>query len=199
MATLSKIVDVISAVEGVDPERVASIARVVREAGLIVTGGRGTSAARMSEQDATNLLIAVNATETARVAPDVVARYRGLEAKRNKRTTVFGAQVEQAILAAGSGRLPEYLVGLVHDFGSPRNLLARRQFPQEDYALRIRIEFEKPEPSALTQVSVEFPLSIETILFRGRRQDQQSNTDRKDRITITHRTLIAIGRALQES
>jgi hypothetical protein len=197
MATLSKIVDVISAVEGVDPERVASIARVVREAGLIVTGGRGTSAARMSEQDATNLLIAVNATETARVAPDVVARYRGLEAKRNKRTTVFGAQVEQAILAAGSGRLPEYLVGLVHDFGSPRNLLARRQFPQEDYALRI--EFEKPEPSALIQVSVEFPLSIETILFRGRRQDQQSNTDRKDRITITHRTLIAIGRALQES
>ena len=41
MATLSQLVDVVAAVEGLDRERVGAIARVVREAGLIATRGTG--------------------------------------------------------------------------------------------------------------------------------------------------------------
>ena len=45
MATLSALVDTIAAVEGIDPATVTLVARHIREARLIRTGGRGPSAA----------------------------------------------------------------------------------------------------------------------------------------------------------
>ena len=56
MTTLSQLVDVVAAVEGLDGDRVAAVARAVREAGLIATYGRGTSAAKMGLADAANFL-----------------------------------------------------------------------------------------------------------------------------------------------
>ena len=85
MTTLSQLVDVVAAVEGLDGDRVAAVARAVREAGLIATYGRGTSAAKMGLADAANLLIAVNAAETARGAPEIVRRYRASRTNNNKR------------------------------------------------------------------------------------------------------------------
>src|SRR5215472_8031770 len=81
MAKLSDLVEVVSSVEGVDPATVNLIAREVREAGLIKTGGRGTSAARMDFGDAAALLIAVNVTTIVREAALSVRRYSRLEAR----------------------------------------------------------------------------------------------------------------------
>src|ERR1700704_3688635 len=79
MTTLSELVNTIAKVEGIDPATVTLIARSVREAGFITTGGRGPSAARMTYRDAANLIIAVNASPTAREAPHTVQVYRALE------------------------------------------------------------------------------------------------------------------------
>src|SRR5437667_12752807 len=81
MATLTDLVETIAQAEGMEPATVALIARNVREAGLITTAGRGRSAAKMSSADATNLLIAVNATITAREAPQTVRICRLLETR----------------------------------------------------------------------------------------------------------------------
>jgi len=80
MATLSKLVETVAQVEGMDPATVALFARTVREAGLIRTGGRGLSAAKMTVADAANLLIAVNASLSVREAARTVGRYRILKA-----------------------------------------------------------------------------------------------------------------------
>ena len=80
MATLSALVETIARVEGLDPSTVAQIAREIRQAGFIKTGGRGTSAAQMDFEDATNLLIAVNTARTIREAPQMVSAFRALQA-----------------------------------------------------------------------------------------------------------------------
>jgi hypothetical protein len=80
MATLSRLVETVAQVEGMDPATVALFARTVREAGLIRTGGRGLSAAKMSFADATNLLIAVNASLSVRESARTVRRFRSLNA-----------------------------------------------------------------------------------------------------------------------
>jgi hypothetical protein len=66
------LVKTVARLEGIDPATVALVARTVREAGLIATGGRGASAAKMDVKDATNLLIGVNASDMARDAPLLV-------------------------------------------------------------------------------------------------------------------------------
>jgi hypothetical protein len=72
-------VEIVARVEALDQATVSLIARAAREAGLIKTGGRGLSAAKMSFSDAANLLIAVNVSSVVREAPELVATYRDLE------------------------------------------------------------------------------------------------------------------------
>ena len=112
MATLSLLVDIVATVEGLDRDRVGAIARAVREAELIATHGRGTSAAHMGVADAANLLIAVNAAETARSAPEIVRRYRASRTN-NKRQLQFGATLEAIIAAAKTQRLADHLMDIV--------------------------------------------------------------------------------------
>ena len=80
MATLSSLVETVARVEALDPSTVALFAREIRQAGLIKTGGRGNSAARMDFEDATNLLIAVNTARSIREAPLMVSKFRALQA-----------------------------------------------------------------------------------------------------------------------
>jgi hypothetical protein len=92
-----------------------AFARSVREAGLITSRGRGPSAAEMNEADAANLLIAVNAAETARAAPDTVRRFRALRMSHENQRA-FGAVLEEMIAAAVRNEL----------FCSPRSTTALR-------------------------------------------------------------------------
>ncbi|MCJ2039310.1 hypothetical protein MKK55_10215 [Methylobacterium sp. J-059] len=72
MATLSELVKVIAAAQGLDENQVLWIARYLREDGLITKGGRGRGGARMGVGDAANLLIGVNAPGGAKQSADLV-------------------------------------------------------------------------------------------------------------------------------
>jgi hypothetical protein len=120
MATLNELVQVIARVEGIDPATVTLIARVVREDGLIATGGRGPSAAQMGSSDAANLLIAVNATKQAQDAAHIVRFYREMLpveflseiAARPLHTETFGDAIERVIKAVAERELPASFMGL---------------------------------------------------------------------------------------
>jgi hypothetical protein len=120
MATLSDLVLAVARVEGVDPATVNLIARIVREAGLIATGGRGPSAAQMGLSDASNLLIGVNAAKRANDAARVVAEYSRMvpyeyvaETERYplKDSGTLGEAIEQLIQAVATAEFPESFMG----------------------------------------------------------------------------------------
>jgi hypothetical protein len=147
MATLSELVDTIARVEGIDSATVTLIARSVREAGLITTGGRGLSAAQMTYRDAANLVIAVNASPTAREAEETVHTYRALEGrslefafKGSKKPKLgnFGDALETLIAAAAIGKLPDVYLGI------PLDKLILEEFASSH--IKIELTFHKPLP-----------------------------------------------------
>jgi hypothetical protein len=194
MATLSELINVVAAVEGIDPDRAAAIGRSVREAGLIATKGRGRSAAQMTERDATNLLIAVNTAETAAGATKSVSEFRSLRAKNKTRTTEFGHQLEQLLFAAKMEKIPDYVVQLIDAFGWPRNLLARRKFEPQTYA--ISIEFGKPTPTVEVRIKGGQYPEYSSVSFEGQAA-QAANADQTIRTTITERTIAVVGELLR--
>jgi hypothetical protein len=92
MATLSDLVTALSGVTGLPEATVFAYGRFARQAGLISQKGRGRSAASMSLTDATNLLIAVCATDVTREAGTAIKLFRSL----------------------GRGRLYDFSPGLSH-------------------------------------------------------------------------------------
>jgi hypothetical protein len=158
MATLSELVETLAEVEGIDPAAVAVIARSVREAGLITTGGRGLSAARMTYSDAANLMIAVNAAPTAREAPQTVHSYRNLQAwdrplaykgQIPKRPTFLGRlgdALEQLVQCAAIGKLPEIFLKTSLD------KLLVEEFSKAN--VEVELTFQKPIPFVSLSVSV---------------------------------------------
>jgi hypothetical protein len=194
MATLSQLVTAIATVEGIDAERVAAIARAVREHGLIRTSGRGTSAAQMSEPDAANLLIAANMADTARTAPAAVTQYRALQAKR--RSSQFGSELDELISAAKRECLADYITKMVALLGTRGHVLGRKRFLNETY--RLEIEFEKPAPSVLVGVSILNTSHRDYISFADRRQPTiEAHGDRRERTRITQRTILAVANVLR--
>jgi hypothetical protein len=78
MATLSDLVTALAGVTGLPEPTVFAYGRFARQAGLISQKGRGRSAASMSVTDATNLLIAVGATDVTREAGTAIKTFRSL-------------------------------------------------------------------------------------------------------------------------
>jgi hypothetical protein len=220
MATLTELIDTIAAVEGLERSTVNLIARYVREAGLITTGGRGTSAATMSLTDAANLLIGVNATTTAADAPKTVSAYRELvsyepmtkaDPRPPNKYGTLGEAIEQLVHATSVGELPEVFLHQEVPFD------LQEAFPRGD--VYINIKFRKSNlsaavkiapilaPDALTpELSEEW---FETGILRGiffgfyppklRGPPKKKKTiggDRIEEITIGYRTLSAVGKLL---
>jgi len=193
MATLSDLVTAIAIAEGIDAERVAAIARAIREHGLIRTSGRGTSAAQMSEPDAANLLIATNTADTARTAPAAVKEYRTLQAKR--RPNQFGSELEELISSAKRECLAEYITKMVALLGTRGHRLGKRAYPNGEY--RFEIEFEKPIPLVLLGIWVQGgPRDYIDFLDR-RRAANEASGDRRERTRITQRTILAVANVLR--
>jgi hypothetical protein len=195
MATLSRLVTAIAIVEGIDAERVAAIARAIREHGLIRTSGRGTSAAQMSEPDATNLLIATNTADTARAAPAAVLQYRALQASRGKRETEFGSELEELISAAKREVLADYFTKMIALVGVRDHDLGQRRYANEAY--KFWITFEKPIPSVsvLIRASTATPAGI---IFGDRREIKtKACGDRTESTRITERTILAVANVLR--
>jgi hypothetical protein len=169
MATLSQLVETVAEVEGMEPATVNLIARNVREAGLITTGGRGLSAARMTMADAVNLLIAVNATVIVREAPQTLRTYRRLE------TVVQRTDVSVAKGYARSPRLPAR-TQLCHALEQLIKMVSNRTLPQlylsttvpdliaqavrkED--VQIEFKFFKPRPYSFLIISIDEEITVE--------------------------------------
>jgi hypothetical protein len=189
MATLSQLVDAIATVEGLDRERVGAIARAVREAELIATHGRGTSAAHMGVADAANLLIAVNAAETARSAPEIVRRYRASRTS-NKKQLEFGPTFEGMIAAAGTRRLADHLMDL--GFGPAGDLREKLGHAREKFDLRI--EFLGSRPLVVIECRIPISAMPKPLPFYPRDSTARAQADR--RISISHRTIHAIAENL---
>jgi len=189
MATLSQLVDVVAAVEGLDRERVGAIARVVREAGLIATHGRGTSAAQMGLADAANLLIAVNAAETARSAPEIVRRYRASRTNDRKQLE-FGLTFEAMIAAAERRRLADHLMSL--GFGPAGDLREKLGDAREKFDLRI--EFTGSRPLVIIECRIPMSAMPKFLPFYPRDSTARAQADR--RTAISHRTIHAIAENL---
>ncbi|MGY0790084.1 hypothetical protein ACW7BJ_11965 [Azospirillum argentinense] len=73
MATIGEMATALAAVTGVSEATVAQVSRILRDAGMITSGGRGRSAAKMTADDCANLLIAVMITDQAKNAPAYVS------------------------------------------------------------------------------------------------------------------------------
>ena len=221
MATLSHLVETIAAVEGIDPATVALIARHIREANLISTGGRGPSAARMTITDAANLLIGVNATRIAAEAADAVRVYRELNAYefralRDPRPESsrgrLGDAIEQLIEASGAGKLPDPFFELSISL----DLDMEEAFSRGD--VHIELKFQTLSPAASLRMwmipdsDVIDPatpaewLDVKppdlSVLFSPTRQRRSSTNrtsatgDRIEETTIGYRTLRAVGKLI---
>jgi hypothetical protein len=79
MAKLSHLVKALAEVTKTPEGTVTLLARQMREAGMISTGGRGPGAANMTPQDCTNLLLALVSRDRAGGLPARVANYRRSE------------------------------------------------------------------------------------------------------------------------
>jgi hypothetical protein len=193
MATLKELFEVLASVEGIDPERVGAIARAVREAALITTGGRGNSAAQMNEQDASNLIIAVNVAETARSAPDIVLRCRAL--RRSGKKAEFGRVLDGMVSAAATQCLPDYLACL--GLGPSREMANWKSVVSGNFEMKI--EFMRARPLVVIEARLPSSAMPKFMPFYpiGKRATDLVEEDR--RTTISHRTILAIGELLAKT
>ena len=219
MATLSDLVAVTAKVEGLDPGSVALYARHLREAGLIRTSGRGTSAAVMGLPDAANLLIGVNTAKSAPEAPRAIGQFRDLHAYDFRTETdprpesdwgALGDAIEQLIMASGLGRIPEPFFGTL-------NLDLQEAFSNGD--VHIELTFNTTKVSATIKIwllpgkdavdpdaperwvaiaSPEISLLFSAPKPRGppRAKQQGRTIDRIEEVTIGYRTFRAVGKLI---
>jgi hypothetical protein len=157
MARLSDLVEAVAHAEGMDAATVALFARTVREAGLIRTGGRGLSAAKMNVSDAANLLIAVNASMSVRAAPETVRSFRELKGQYhtnseaelphlprdkwgwvNLPSVQFGNVLEELLKCAAQRAASNFFLSL------PLTETILEDFSKS--TVEISIEFNKPVP-----------------------------------------------------
>ena len=218
MATLSELVEVTAGAEGVEPATVALVGRYLREAGLVAKHGRGPSAAQMGWTDATNLLIGVNATRNAADAARTVQAYRRLrpdevEVPMSKisRDVTLGEAIEQLLMAAGSGELPNPFLGTpdeIPDWHQLSDIFATGE-------VHVELRFRTNAPSALLRLAIAFslaqpslgpPASPPTLMLlrfspqkvRGPpKAGQHQSGDRVEETTIGFRTLSAVGKLIR--
>jgi hypothetical protein len=81
MATLQHLVQTLARATRIPEATVFAYGRFARESGWIAQSGRGKSAAKMTERDAANLLIAVASTDVTREAGRGIERFRPLQGK----------------------------------------------------------------------------------------------------------------------
>jgi hypothetical protein len=152
MATISELVETVADVEGMESATVALIARYLREKRLIQKRGRGPSAAQMGVRDAANLLIAVNASGSARDAALVVPIYRDLvsqefrsnQKKAPKSAGAFGEAIELVLHSIIKGSLPDTFLS--------QEVPGCVQDSFEEGKASISIHFIRPEPRGYVSI-----------------------------------------------
>lgn len=221
MATLSSLVETVARVEALDPSTVALFAREIRQAGLIKTGGRGTSAAQMDFQDATNLLIAVNTARTIREAPLMVAKFRALQAWENEFDEFLRPELRKYArprkLIARAGQALEEVLRAVAGNTAPGKIPAIRRLIEKPLAsgpVIVKLSFFRPDFKVQLSISVlkrgvyldnyvmSHPEDL-NLWFRQTNAFKPANAaaagDRTEIISIGSATIQAIARSLGKS
>jgi hypothetical protein len=93
--------------------------------------------------------------------------------------------------------LSDYVTKTVALLGTRGHVLGRRRFPDEAY--RFDIEFEKPVPRVFVGISVLNISGRDSIFFREhpRQPSVEASGDRRERTTITQRTILAVANVLR--
>jgi hypothetical protein len=189
----------------------------MREAGLIKTSGRGTSAAVMGLPDAANLLIGVNTAKSAPEAPRAIRQFRDLHAYEFRSEAdprpesdwgALGDAIEQLIMASGIGKIPEPFFGTF-------NLDLQEAFSSGD--VHIELTFNTTKISAAIKIwllpgkdavhpdaperwvaraSPEISLLFSSPKPRGPPRAQGRTVDRTEEVTIGYRTFRAVGKLI---
>lgn len=213
MATLTQLVETVAKVEGLDPATVNLIARNLREARLIATRGRGTSAAVMDATDAANLLIAVNASKKATDAPTAVRTFGRLKVVHKEETDpclTFGNALRTLLDAAANGSFPKHYLACP----SPPKII--QSFGEEK--IEVDITFYKPTPRVLLTIGVLgerrmkrvglfFDLDVSTTLadeiefsftMSNQSMNKKTHGDQKNTTSISFSTIRAVADILRQ-
>jgi hypothetical protein len=128
MARLSDLVQTVADATGETAASVTVIARFLREAGLIATGGRGPSAARMTAPDLASLLLAVTALGDSTKAGETVARVGNflLEPMAPEHCEALGVKADQSLRDCLATQLEHYSTNpempTLHGSARPRSI-----------------------------------------------------------------------------
>ncbi|GJD72529.1 hypothetical protein [Methylobacterium goesingense] len=213
MAFFNDLVKSIAAIEEMDEITVRGIGINVREKGLISKGGRGLSAAKMSAQDAANLLIGVNASASSKEAADCVEKYGMFKLKNANGLSVkgrdllneiwendisFGEFLARLIVMSGPEQekiepLGEFIFNNV-DF--PKGGISKADMCLKiDRHISLEIVFIKGQSKAgLRFRDFQTRSTYAQLLFVGSGEDYQG--DRFDTTIFTQRTLRAVGNTI---
>lgn len=200
MALFRDLSRTIAEVEGLSEMTVTGVGQYLRDAGMISKHGRGRAAAQMTCEDAVNLLIGVNAASLAKDAPLIVPRYLSLTDRADiypieKEYSNEDALTQALFNPVSSGQC---LVGLLKCFvpGEDGKALLG------DYGFSVILSFERPHPYVslwVGSVSNDHEEQDEPFVvlgFGSKDPDQAQVGDKRDKTTITEKTLAAVGRLL---
>ncbi len=259
MLTLSHVANLMALLFGERPETMQLIARNLRQAKQVASGGRGRGGARQAPQHVANMIIAACASDQIAEVASAVATFSNLELGPSwsprmrtrlggdqdrpkellfatRRNAKFGAVLAELIEMAASGDLYTLLMNYAAEF-IDRDLLRsgadaikqapRAKKPEATAALAMQmaahvqtlidqsrvyltISFQRPLPSAQIEFGTqsegdpralfraEFGLPAEFVAKprNAPRLNAWGRIDRSHRVTVSHRTLLAIGQAI---
>lgn len=213
MAVISELVRTVAQVEKLEENFVSVYARSAREAGYISHHGRGKNAAQMLSRDATNLLIAVNASDLAKNAPETISTYRDLPIimdrflpNENKyslsnichENSSFGEVLDALILLCVASSDDDDLLGAaIYDgIGFPKGGATKSEIVSRiDSIVSMRISFFRPKAGVI--ISFRDKSNSELGGARFGSDEPLFDVERLVSITISQKTLRAVGSVLR--
>lgn len=166
MVSPGQLIDAISSVTGASHSKVFVAHRNLREAGLIATGGRGPSAAKMTTIDAALILLALTSGADLKACAASVERYRNLPLQDPHPSKFFKAGTAAAALADVLEAIPDFEATFTHPDGEDELILeVRGPYPvvrliyrerdqklregeEDDEGLSVSYDFFEPDPQA---------------------------------------------------
>ncbi|MCJ2131603.1 hypothetical protein [Methylobacterium sp. E-045] len=200
MALFRDLTRTIAEIEGLSEMTVTGVGQYLRDAGMISKHGRGRAAAQMTCEDAVNLLIGVNATGLAKEATEVVPTYLTLTDRADIHPIEEDCADEDELTRAmfnpeSSGQC---LVGLMKCFVPKEN----GKSLMDGNGMSVFLSFQRPEPYISLWIGSESndPEELDEpylVLGFGSKDESLARAgDRRDKTTITEKTLAAVGRLL---
>ena len=205
MPTLADLKTELERVLGDEHLKAETYARPLRTAGLITTGGRGSSAPQMTARDAAHLFIAILGHAPAAKGPETVEQYRSLPLLRRP-PGPRGYRSPQPQKTRNLETLPLRQIRSVHFFGEVVELLIRRAADGKIERLASRwtggpenpglsLRLIGPEPAAILRAPMLGKEMKRPLVYASEDQSSSATPVGIERASEIHEdVLIAIGR-----